>query len=724
MRKIIAGLLFLQLVVVGIIIGMSINVHNFDQLLFAGTTDVEISFTDDDNGLIQLIDLAEEYGLLMTRQMFLDYENLILYATDVSLDGYIVLSEGRFPVSGEFVSNIIQDNESQAGVVQNLTPTFNISIRPMEDMIDVRADGRYRFHTTNVALLNELREAMSDEVNLFQISFPMEDDRTFLATIMMGVFSMPTVVTTALIVATPIITFLCIVATLLQFSMSKAKESFTQLVHGFSQCKIILNALKSLLRIMILSGITACAVLYGYLAVARLLRFHLQFITIYLIVFGVIVLIYLVTTAISMWFIFQIFTTHSGIKGYKPDFAIQVLNHALKIVFIALFLIGSHFSMMSIRSLWEQRGHLENWQIAQDVHRLHLSSFWDPGTDVHRQEIHDMESLRLELSNTHQGFIMHAENFFVYDNFPFWEHRDDFITATDGNRVDISPNYLTLNPIYTIDGTLVQDSLIWDDLVVNILVPERFVSYEDMIRSSYLEEFNFGSLHWHQRDADLSGTIPPLHTIEDLSVNIIYVQNDQYYFTFDTRIRPEDGNRVKDPIAVVHTDNFHPMFMMGLTGSGFYYISDNDDPLGDVSEVISVHGLDYSVRFSFSTFGENIETIRLIEQDIMSGLFIMFALMMTNFIVNYNLISNYFWRNKHTLFTKSLFGFSLTQRHKWFILSFLIYVIPINIIMTFLFGWTTLILGITFLIIDIILALAFERRLMKKSFAEVMKGER
>ena len=726
MKKIIAGLLFLKLVIVGIIISMAINVHNFDQLLFAGATDIEIAFVDEEESLERLLHLVDEHDLLMTRLIFLDYENLILYATDVSLGDHIILSEGRLPEVGkdEFISNIDQDDANQVGLIQNLTPTFNITIRPIEDIVYLRIDGRYRLHTTDIDLLFELRNEMSEETNLFQILTPMDDDRTFIETIMMGAFVMPTWITIALVLIIPVVAFLCIGASILQFSMSKAKESFTLLVHGYSQHKIILNALKSLLKTMIVSGIVAYAVLYIYLVIFRLVRFHLQFVLIFLLVSSIFFLVYLLTTSIVMLLIFQIFSSHSGIKGYKPDGGIQLVNHALKIIFIALFLVGSHFSITSIASLQTQRRHLQNWDVAQHVHRLYLSSFWSFGSVEFEQEIHTLEKLRLELSETHQGFIMHAENFFVYDNFPFWENRDDFKIATDGNRIDISSNYLILNPIYTLDNSFVQDKLVWDDLVLNLLVPENLMAYESLILELYLEEFYWGSLSWYHQDAYMMDIDPNAYTIDDLSINIIYVQNDQYYFTFDTRIRPEDGNKVWDPIVVVHTGNFHPFFMMGLMGSGFYYVSDSNDPLEDVREVISSHGLDYSVRFSFSTFSENIEAMRLIEQDIVSGIFSLIILITTNFIVNYNLVSNYFWRNKHTLFTKSLFGYSLFKRHKWFILSFLIYVIPINIIVAILLGWSTLLLGSVFLFLDMILGFIFEQRLMKKSFAEVMKGEK
>ncbi|MCL1989711.1 MAG: DUF1430 domain-containing protein [Defluviitaleaceae bacterium] len=730
MKKMIGSLLCLQLIVIGIMISMTLNIHNFDQLLFAGTTDVHLIFGETDEGLDHMMALVEEHGLLMTRMIGLDYENLILYATDVRFNGDVRLSEGRFPEMGqdEFISNIIQDDEAQVGVVANLSPLFNITIRPMSDIRYFHVDGRYRIHTTDVALLFEIEAAMSAYTHSFRIYAPLEDDRTILEALTMGLFAMPTVMTTFIIAAIPIVTFLCVGATLVQFSMSKAKESFTLHVHGFSQHKIVLKVLKSLLKTMILSGIVASLMLYGYFIMVDLLTFHLQIMFVFLLVFGLILLTYLVMSAVVMYLIFQLFSTHTAIKGYKPDFAIQILNHALKVIFMCLFLTGSYFVIMGLTNLSTQRNHLQNWEIARHVHRLYLSTFHPIEIEEFEQDVHDLERLRLALSDAHHGFIMHAENFFAYDLFPhLWEgrsaHMPPFEIAPEGNRVDVSLNFFQLNAIYTIEGLRVEEQLVWDDLVMNILVPDFLRPYEALIQEAYLAEFYFASLNWQHRDAEMEETEVLPYTIDDLSVNIIYVENDQYYFTFDTRIRPKDGNRIKDPIAVVHTGNFHPMYMMRVMGSGFYFMSDSENPFDEISDMIASYGLAYPVRFHFPVFSENIEAIRLIEQDIISGILSLIALIITNFIVNYNLISNYFWRNKHTLFTKSLFGFSLSKRHKWFILSFLIYVIPINIIMAFFFGWPILVLGVMFLILDVILAFIFEKSLMRKSFSEIMKGE-
>jgi len=732
MKKIIAVLLFLQLTVIGLIISMAVNVNHFDQLMFAEATDIDIVFIDEPVGLEHLMNIIEEHDLLMTKSLFMSFEEMVVYATDVSFEGYLSLREGRWPEVGaqEFISNIVQDDVQQVGLIRNLTPEFDIMIRPMADQPTSQINGQYRIHTIDTDLLLDIADEMSSHTHLFHVYHPMLDDRGFFETLTMGIFVMPTVLTTILVAATPIVAFLCIVVALLQFSMSKAKESFTLHVHGFSQRKIIFKSLKDLLKTMLLAGGVAYVALCGYLFIAGLSMFYAQFTLFFLLTFGVIILIYLITCMCSMYLIFQLFSSHIAIKGYKPDFIIQVLNHALKGVFICLFLIGSHFMIEHLTFLVTGRGHLQNWEIARHVHRLQIAPFWPPGFEELEQQIHDLEALRLELTASQQGFLMNAQHILIHDLFPEfqWENRGEhlppFELAPNGNRVDISLGYLAHNPITTVDGSSIEELLIWDDLVVNLLVPVQFKPDESQIRDLYLQDFYIGSLHWLNRDDYVNQTNYQQYTAEDLSVNIIYVEEGQYYFTFDTRVRPHDGNLIKDPIAVVHTDNFHPSFIMSLMGSSFYFISDSDNPFGDVADTIAAYGLDHSVRFATPTFTENTQRMRLIEQDIISAMVMLIALMLTNFIVNYNLVSNYFWRNKHTLFTKSLFGFGLLKRHRWFILSLLSYIIPIYIIMTIMLGWTVFAMGMIFLILDGILAFGFEKRLMQKSFSEVIKGER
>ena len=726
----IAFLFFLQLIVGGLVAIMSINVHNFDQLLFAGTTDVTIVFGDNEEYFNVFLELIEENNLIATKMMPMDFENITLYATDVTFDHYITLSEGRFPKVGshEFISNVNHDDEKQVGKIGNMTPNFNITIKHLENTQGFNIDGTYRLHTNDTDLLIEIRDKLLSDVTLFQISQPMEDDRNFVTTVMMGIFTMPTLTGTVMIILIPIITFFCMGATLLQFSLSQAKESFTLHVHGYSKRRIIAGSLKKLFIPLLGVGFLAYLLLYAYLVITRLSIFNYPFTLSFLAFYAALLFVTGVTVIAVMYLTFQIRSSHVAIKGYKPDFAIQVLNHFLKMIFMALFLVGSHYVVVHVFNLSIQRAQLQNWESARHVHQIAISHFWPLDSDEYDNQINQLEQFRLALSESHGAFIMNSNHIYNDDHFSEWAPRDEdappFYVDPNGNRVDITLNYLNLNPIQTVNGLTIEEQIVWDEFVVNLLVPIELAMYEDLIKELYLQDFYFGSLSWKNRDNYLLGLSTNEYTIDDGAVNLIYVESEQYYFTFNARVRPEDGNRIKDPIAVVHTDHFHPLFMLSLISSSLYFVSDHVDPFSEIAEVVEAYDLSYSIRFAQSVFAENAERIRLLKQDQLSGLLALSALVITNLTVHYNLISNYFWRNKHALFTQALFGFSPLKRHRGFILSFLVYVIPLIVITTFFLGWIAWVIAMLFLALEILLAVVFERRLMRKSFAEIMKGER
>jgi len=392
---------------------------------------------------------------------------------------------------------------------------------------------------------------------------------------------------------------------------------------------------------------------------------------------------------------------------------------------MVLFLVGGYLAIENMSDLSNQRRHLQNWETAQNVHQLNLSHIWQGDSDEGESQMDQLEKLRLALTENNSGFIMNSDRIYAHDHHSEWMPRGEdaplFEVDPNGNRIDITIGYLNLNPIQAANDFPIEEQIVWDQHVLNLLVPISLMADEDLIQELYLQEFYFGGYSWREEKAENSVS---MYTIDDLTINIIYVENEQYYFTFDARLRPEEGSRIQDPIAVIITDNIDLHFTRSLMSTSFYFISESIDPFSDIAEAVDTYDLNYSIRFVQSVFAENADRIRLLEQDILNGFLALSALITTNLIVNYNLISNYFWRNKHTLFTKSLFGFSPLRRHKWFIISFLAYVIPIIMITTFFFGWTVFVIASLFLVIDIVLATMFERHLMKKSFAEVIKGER
>jgi len=258
--------------------------------------------------------------------------------------------------------------------------------------------------------------------------------------------------------------------------------------------------------------------------------------------------------------------------------------------------------------------------------------------------------------------------------------------------------------------------------VLNILVPVHLSIYEDDIMRGYLEHFyNQSLLFWdlgYSREM-ISELIPEG---EGLSINIIYVESEQYYFTFNPHVRQEAGNLVKDPIAVIFTGSYYYSKTMSTMTMALYFVTDDLQPFSVIEPALTEYELNYHIRFVYSTFEHNGEVIANVASDLARSLLLMGGLLLTNVIVSYNLIANYFWRHKYVLFTKMLFGFSVVKRHQWFMLSFLGYLIPITFLTSWVFGIHLLIIGGLSLAAELVMMLVFERKLMKKSFAEIMKG--
>jgi len=115
---------------------------------------------------------------------------------------------------------------------------------------------------------------------------------------------------------------------------------------------------------------------------------------------------------------------------------------------------------------------------------------------------------------------------------------------------------------------------------------------------------------------------------------------------------------------------------------------------------------------------------------------VIIVLILSNMMVSYNLMANYFEVNKYPLFVKKINGHSFTKRHRLFLIGFTNYTGFILFVTTLLVmrgatigGWMTLnplvlLFLLAFILIDMLMIVSFERHFAKKSLAEALKGER
>ncbi|MDX5657712.1 hypothetical protein [Clostridioides difficile] len=82
----------------------------------------------------------------------------------------------------------------------------------------------------------------------------------------------------------------------------------------------------------------------------------------------------------------------------------------------------------------------------------------------------------------------------------------------------------------------------------------------------------------------------------DLNVNIIYVDNNQSYFTYNSLVMDDNRNLIDDPIAIVDIDNIDDSFYLSYISRCVYFNSKKLDAIADISSIIEAQGVEAHIQ--------------------------------------------------------------------------------------------------------------------------------
>jgi len=729
MKIVITFLILLQLTIVGIIGITGLRALYINQLLYSNRTEVEINFDDIDQ-YHDFMALMLEKDIIVSRLVWTDFDQFTLYTTDLTFNGIVELNSGDWPapMSDEFISNETLDDPDQVGKIDNITPRFTVMIRNLDEPRHFGINGIYQLHTVDDGQLWEIERFLMENTYFATIRYQAEGIGGIIGFLAGGLFNATTVTETALVITIPLVTFICLIFSLIQYSMDQLKKGSIGLFHGVSKRRIIALSLIEMIKSLFTGIIVAYIIVMIYTIIAGFAIFITPLTGYFVAVSLVLIVVYALIVIFTLSIIFMTFQSYVTIKGFKPDFMIQIFNHVLKAIFVSCFLIAVQFTIVNLNDLNMRRNNLNHWEMAREIYNIPISYLTYLDLALEFYQTSNLLQFFDQLSVNHQAFLMDSREIEIYEMHGITAMRPSGLTPPweidpYGNRIDICLNYLLHNPIETAYQLPIYDQMIWDDFVINLLVPLSLAEYEYDIITLYLEHFYWQGLN--PRNSFNSHFELPLIDArkDDLSVNIIYVYEGQTYFSFNPRLSPETGNNIIDPIAVVHTGNFYFTFMNAIMSTGMYFRTEELNPFDVLEPLLAEYDLTYMIRTAQSVFAKNGELIANLEADMARSFVIIVVLILTSITVSYNLIANYFWRHKYILFTKRLFGVGLIKRNQWFILSFLGYQIPLIVAGSFIFGITVFVIGILSLMLELIVILLFERRLQEKSFASIVKGE-
>ena len=170
----------------------------------------------------------------------------------------------------------------------------------------------------------------------------------------------------------------------------------------------------------------------------------------------------------------------------------------------------------------------------------------------------------------------------------------------NGRCIRVSRNYFVHNPIETADGSDLTGQFVYDDLTLNLLVPEKYQDMEEDIVAAHRERFYFEKVEAENSYNQEAGISDRMNIAkEDLKINIIYVKDGQDYSSFRSDCAPQTGCHVEDPVVQIYTGNIHCNYAHSFMSQWVYIPSEAEsaeEAYQEISDMIRSCGAEESVQ--------------------------------------------------------------------------------------------------------------------------------
>jgi len=215
----------------------------------------------------------------------------------------------------------------------------------------------------------------------------------------------------------------------------------------------------------------------------------------------------------------------------------------------------------------------------------------DDSTEKYLEIAERSQELLKLLEENVDAFIMNAYNYQSMDDegTPLYTMNGlsyPVEIAPNGQCIQVSKNYFHFNPIETADEGNLEDQLTYDDLTLNVLVPEKYRDMESQIIEAHRADFFFQKVTAENDYNEMAGIDKRSEVTEnDLKINVIYVKDNQKYFTYRTDCAAQTDNWITDPVVQVYTHNIHCNYAHSAMSQWVYFPSDAGNTEGAFTEI-------------------------------------------------------------------------------------------------------------------------------------------
>ena len=737
---------------------------------------------DFENILNHIESFSKEHEISIVHYTLFDEIDLNIYVANFPKNDRMHLIRGRLPENNEHLSNQSYEasNPYQAGQISFPFSNWNLRVFNMEQVRNVGFSRN--FHLINAS--EEVAEIFMEEFSIYGETSLGDDwqvnwlKEAFVFQNIYGHSANQFSLFTSPIDNALFFSYLILFLTVILFLLKEKQCFLLQNLWGYPKFFLYYSIPKMLLPLFSLIAALFFLVLLIIITVFDQHGFfplYMRYFFLSLIYVGVAFTLLLI---IGIFLTKNISQLSASLKGKSFFERLQWLSFTVKVILLTFVLLTLNNFLNVIGYLRQEMNELRYWQQAENIY--HVLGFNQPididyndslsteeffalleewGEDIQARLqiieesgmtidayvaqylfVTDPLQMREEDDRLHEFFLRaEAEHeAFFFDGRDFWGYTSEEPTffyeyLMEGNpfeafqatfrRITISKNYLNQNPIFDIFGINVLESLINDDRTLNILIPEFYSHLKDELVQHYLNEFYWDRIVFINSTRELLEEELLDITKDDLSVNVIFTQPHQSYFTF-SRFFGNEQNIIIDPIAVI----FNPYIFSGQTTSlisrAFFFkdVSRGQaiDTLTPLITELGVARISH-VQSVFSMGNQNL--IRLQWIAFQQTLNVIMNIGFTLFLCIIMIWSHY-QQQSYKINLKYLFGYSYKERNR----EIIILTLTANLIgafIYFLFIGTYFqlifpLLAIT--LIDLLMINILGNQLTKKSVVKILKG--
>ncbi|MEI4624067.1 DUF1430 domain-containing protein [Bacillus pfraonensis] len=357
----------------------------------------------------------------------------------------------------------------------------------------------------------------------------------------------------------------------------------------------------------------------------------------------------------------------ASIKNKKPLKQIQIVNSLVKVIFsvIILYLLFVSYSAFLDSYRYYYKNATE-WKQMNSYGVMPTKALLPSGNDPKAiLEMFDKKYKLFKYTNDRGAILVRFSDVYRAKQIGL---EVEGVSVYEEKTLLINNNYLKLNPIYGLDNKLID--IKEDDDRLTVLVPEKYKKEEQELRRYFEEEYYFQKYKVKNTFLKDAGKELPLK--EDIVINIIWIKNNQSYFTFSNDIAADTNNRFYDGIAMVLTNanGNEAAWYDTVVGSNGYFIKllDKEVPYNNIKDQIKNLGLQEFYPVLYNAYDRVESKIQMHMERAYQFLVILFVVLLGYLFISMFTTLNYLeqYKLKHTI--KIIHGYSYFKRHKLYLI--------------------------------------------------------